>query len=660
MLVGGLTMSSIFNSKKILRLIVIYLIIGIVAIGLSKVGFKENYFVFSIPFVLFCFLDDKWEGYFSFFVSYLTIGFYNKVYFLTYLLVLVGVILFRYILKSKTVKLEKIVSFYSFFLCLLESVLVVYINKQNSYMLLLVFSLISYWTMNYFFNIYKAMHSSEVREILPYLSSFSFFIIGLVFIGLNISVWKIDTTLILLVLLSFISSKISLEIGVVYGLLIVSVLSLYNGFSMYLLLFVLSSVLTFLLNKTSKITLCFTYLLVVGLLVHYYKLDYYISLNYAVGSLIYLFIPISFINKLEDKTYGCKQYIERLKRENKERNIKFSNKILKMEEAFEIVTSKLNIKERIKKNEKEILIDEIIVFDELLKKFASEINNDKSGSNKYYEIEKEIYKYNIDLLYFVIEENIFKETIIKINARCNESDINNILIPLISNKLNKRLEIIKVKENNIFEYKEITLKSIKRVNFNYGVGQIAKDKEVCGDSYLIYENEKKCYFAISDGMGIGKKAKEKSKLALDILKKFLDIGIDEKKAINSLNSVLKKKYSKDNYTTLDLLVYDKFSNKYSFYKNGACNSYVYNKEGVKVVEGNELPIGIIDNVTLNENIINLDKNDYLFMFSDGVSEDKLMIKDVFNYKDPQRMVREILKKKDNLDDDETVLVIKVK
>ena len=105
MLVGGLTMSSIFNSKKILRLIVIYLIIGIMAIGLSKVRFKENYFVFSIPFVLFCFLDDKWEGYFSFFVSYLTIGFYNKVYFLTYLLVLVGVILFRYILKSKSVKL---------------------------------------------------------------------------------------------------------------------------------------------------------------------------------------------------------------------------------------------------------------------------------------------------------------------------------------------------------------------------------------------------------------------------------------------------------------------------------------------------------------------------------------------------------------------------
>ena len=50
MLVGGLTMSSIFNSKKILRLIVIYLSIGIMAIGLSKVGFKENYFVFSIPF----------------------------------------------------------------------------------------------------------------------------------------------------------------------------------------------------------------------------------------------------------------------------------------------------------------------------------------------------------------------------------------------------------------------------------------------------------------------------------------------------------------------------------------------------------------------------------------------------------------------------------
>lgn len=637
-----------------------YLIIGIMVYGLSKIGFKQNYFVFSIPFILFCFLDDKWEGYFSFFISYLVIGLYNKVYFLTYLIVLVGIVLFRYILRSKSIKLEKIISFYSFFLCLLESVLVIYINKQNNYAFLPVFALISYWAMSYFFNIYKAMHSSENRDFLPYLASFSFFIIGLVFVGLDINIWKIDITLIMLVLISFVSSKISLEIGIIYSFLISSVLALYNGFNIYLMLFFVSGVLTFLLNKTSKITLSFTYFLIVGLFTYYYKLDYFVSLNYVIGSLIYLFIPVSFINKLGLKVYGCKQYIERIKSDNKERNIRFSNKILKMEEAFGIVMSKLNIKDRIKKNEKEILIDEINVFDDLLKKFASEINGDKSGSNKYYEIEKEIYKYNIDLFCFTVEENIFNETIIKINARCNERDINNILIPLISNKLNKRLELIKVKENKVFEYKEIILKSIKRVNFNYGIGQMAKDKEICGDSYLVYENEKKCYFAISDGMGIGKKAKEKSKLALDILKKFLDIGFDEKMAINSLNSVLKKKYSKDNYTTLDLLVYDKFSNKYSFYKNGACNSYIYNKEGVKVVEGNELPIGIIDNVTLNENIINLDKNDYLFMFSDGVSESSVMKSEVFNYKDPQRMVREILKKKDNLDDDETVLVIKVK
>lgn len=628
--------------------------------GLSKVSFKQNYFVFSIPFILFCFLDDKFEGYFSFFVSYLVIGIHNKVYFLTYLLVLVGVILFRYILKSKSIKLEKIISFYSFFLCLLESVLVVYINKQNNYLFVPIFALVSYWTMNYFFNIYKAMHSSENRDLLPYLASFSFFIMGLVFVGLDISVWKIDVTLIMLVLLSFISGKISLEIGVIYSFLISSVLALYNGVNIYLMLFFVSGVLTFLLNKTSKITLSFTYLLIVGFFAYYYKLDYFICLNYVISSLIYLFIPVSFINKFGCKVYGCKQYIERIKKEYKERNIRFSNEILKMEDAFEIVMSKLNIKERIKKNEKEILISEINVFDDLLKKFASEINSSKNGDNKYYEIEKEIYKYNIDLLYFAIEENIFNETIIKINARCNEATINNILIPLVSNKLSKRLELVKVKENKVFECKEIILKSVKRVNFNYGVGQIAKDKEMCGDSYLVYENEKKCYFAISDGMGIGKKAKEKSKLALDILKKFLDIGFDEKMAINSLNSVLKKKYSKDNYTTLDLLVYDKFSNKYSFYKNGACNSYIYNKEGVKVVEGNELPIGIIDNVTLNENVINFDKNDYLFMFSDGVSESSVMRSEVFNYKDPQRMVREILKKKDNLDDDETVLVIKVK
>lgn len=649
-------MTSIFNNRRVLRECVIYLFLGIISFGLSRIGIKGNYFVFSVPFILSCFLNDKWQGFFSFFVSYLSMIFYRE-YRLIYLFVLVSVLLFKYIKRNK--KVESLIGLYCFFVVLIASVLILYVNKSHEYLLLFILPLFSYWVMKYFFNLYKVFHVSDDKTMLPYLTSFMFFAIGLAFIGLKIEIFSLDVSLILLVLLTFISSKVSLEVGVVYSLLVCMVLSFYDGFNKELLLFGVCSLLCFFMNKTSKVTLVFTFSLVVGAFVYYYKINYLLFLPYLVGAFLYLFVPSSFVKKISEYSFGSEQNIKRLKEEYKERNVKFSNKILKMEDTFALVTSKLNIKERIKKSDRELLLEEIEIFNELLKEFAREVKEDKTGNNKYLDLEREIAKYNVDFLYFKEEGNFFNESVIKINVRCDEVVIKNILLPLISNHFERRYEIYKIKNNNIFDYKEVTFKSVKKVSFNYGVGQLAKDG-VCGDSYLVYETDRKCYFAISDGMGVGELAKEKSKLALDIFKKFIDVGFDEKRAIISLNNILKKKYFKDNYTTLDLLIYDKFLNQYSFYKNGACNSYVYNNDGFKVVEGNELPLGIIDKVELKENVVSLGKNDYLFMFSDGVDENKLFSKDVFNYKDPQRMVREILKRRDELDDDETVFVIRVK
>jgi len=361
-----------------------------------------------------------------------------------------------------------------------------------------------------------------------------------------------------------------------------------------------SSIIIVLLSNVSKMTLLFTYVMGVFFFVYKFNLSYYLTLSYSISILLYIFIKDNIIVSFSKYCFGSKEYIEKLNEDNKRMNIEISNKIIKMEKVLTLVTSKIKDKPRIKKNDKELFLEEIEVFDELMKKFASNIKDNYDGRKYYGKLEKEIYKYGIDLLYFDTKENVFKDKIIVMNIRCEKEEINKIIIPLINRMMKKRFEISKINNNEVFGFYELELKQSKNIKFNFGISQRAKDEKICGDSYLIYENEEKYIFAISDGMGVGIEAKNKSKKALDLLKQFMDIGFEEKQALKSINYILRKEESKESYTTLDLFIYDKVKDEFYFSKNGASNSYLINKMGAKVIEGNDLPIGIIDKVEFKE------------------------------------------------------------
>ena len=327
---------------------------------------------------------------------------------------------------------------------------------------------------------------------------------------------------------------------------------------------------------------------------------------------------------------------------------------------FSLICSKLNVRGRLKKSEKELMLEEIGVFDNLLKDFAINIKDNVVSKNYCINTEKELYKYGFDVLYFEVFEDVFKDKIIKLNVRCERKDIKSVLIPIISKSMKQNFDVVKIIDNDVFGYYEITLKVSDIVSFNFGVGQKAMDGQFCGDSYLVYKNEQKQVFALSDGMGIGKEAKKRSKLALDLLQKFMDVGIEEKQAINSINCILKNESNKESYTTLDLFVYDKFRNEFYFSKNGACNSFVVSKKGISVINGDNLPIGIMDRIEFKENKVNLNDGDYVIMVSDGVSEQKLSFLNKIKSNNPQKMVGELLNCIKDSNDDETIMIIKIK
>lgn len=646
------------DKRKIFKELLIYSIIIFASISLSNVRIFYNNFVFIVPFVIFCFMNDKWYGYASFLSSFFVVGSYNKWFYLSYLLLLLVVFIFKCFGKKDNSKFKNVISFLSFFVVAIEGALSLLVYNSSDYLMVFLLGVISYWIMRYFYDLYINIHVSEKRYLTPHLMAFVFAIIGISFLGLYINNGWFSISLILIVFLSFISSRISLETGVLYSFIMIVMFEILN-IRVNDLLFLVASLVCFLLSKVSKITLLFTYSLIVFSFLYYQNINYLIGVNYCLGALCFVFVPNKIGDFLSKKCYGSDKYIEKINKDNKCFNLEISKKILKMEEVFSLVSSKLNIKGRLRKCEKELLIEEINIFDNLLKGFANEIN-DRFEHNYYSNLEKEIYKYGYDLLYLEVKEDIFKDLVIDINIRCDKKEVYKVIKPLISKVVKKNFSVSKIKFNEIFEYYEVRLKEEKDYKFNYGIKQRAKDKETCGDSYLVYENDRKIIYALSDGMGIGKQAKEKSKQALNLFKKFMDIGFEEEKTINSINCILKSEYNKDSYATLDLFIYDKYLKEFYFYKNGASDSFILNDKEIINIEGDKLPIGIMDKVEVGKRVVQLNKGDRVVMVSDGVSERKInKFKSVKN-NNPVNICDEILKDDNDINDDESIIVIKIK
>lgn len=197
---------------------------------------------------------------------------------------------------------------------------------------------------------------------------------------------------------------------------------------------------------------------------------------------------------------------------------------------------------------------------------------------------------------------------------------------------------------------------------------------ISGDNYTFGEGENNYYVALSDGMGVGKKANKESAIAINLLENFLEAKFDEELTLKTINSILMQKSNEEIFTTFDISLLDLYSGKLQIIKTGAPATFIKKKDGVKIVNSQSLPVGILKDVDFNIYEEYLEDGDIIIMMSDGILEANKETDNIENWmKDsilsidslnPKTIANQILNiaqdvSGERIEDDMTVLVTKV-
>ena len=632
-------------SKRImLKNLFLFICVSIASFSLSNINLFGTCFVFAIPFTIFCFILDRKLGLVSFFTVFINLYREHFLFLLFAIIVFVGIVFVKRYFSPNNFKLKNVFSFYCFITVFASSLF-------NNYNFIFSFfcGVISYWVMVYFLELYLCVRKRDALS--SRLGCFLFIMVGVMFLGLKFSFYYFDITYIALLFLLFIGLEVGFEVGTSYAIILLVMAYSLKIYTFDLILFIYSFLFFLFIRNVSKVTRSFVYLIGVIFIIYYYDFEYVLLFNYVLFSIGMIFVRDGFIRIVKTYCLCNEVYVEKIRNEEKHKRMIATKKILNFAEVFYLVNDKLDVKNRIKKNDRSLLAEEINIFNNLLLEFTKDIKENVELDNNY-RLKKEFYRCGVDLV-----DLYFEGDNLEVHVGCHKKEIKDFIVPLIKKILNDEVVLESFKWDYVYGYYILNLREKNTFNFKYGISQKSLEGNVCGDSYLVYENDDVYMFVISDGMGNGEKAREASKLAISLLKKFLDVGFSVEQTVKSLNSVLKGKYNKELYSTLDLFFFDKKVNKFYFCKNGAADSYLIRDKKV-CFKGNNLPLGIVDNISVNLQEVEIQKDDILVMASDGVEDKRFIGLELVKMSNLQKVSEKIIGKEE-VKDDKTVFVIKI-
>ena len=144
-------------------------------------------------------------------------------------------------------------------------------------------------------------------------------------------------------------------------------------------------------------------------------------------------------------------------------------------------------------------------------------------------------------------------------------------------------------------------------------------EQVCGDSFTTANLSKGNFIAcISDGMGSGEMAAERSKRSIDLLKNFLQCGFEPMQATRLLNSHLSFSFNDEIFSTVDLCSINLHTGIADFIKTGSASTYIKTVGGIEKLSSDTLPAGVLANIKPKHFSKKLDKDTLIIMVSDGV------------------------------------------
>ncbi len=205
----------------------------------------------------------------------------------------------------------------------------------------------------------------------------------------------------------------------------------------------------------------------------------------------------------------------------------------------------------------------------------------------------------------------------------------------------------------------------------YGLSHATKDgSEKSGDTHAVTRVEgDRLLVALSDGMGSGTDAQTLSSTTLSLIESFYKAGLSSPLILNTVNKLLSIN-TEDSFTALDLSVIDFNTCTADFIKYGSPYGFIISDQGIRIVEGNSLPLGIIDELKPSVCTAPLNDGDIILLVSDGISDAFGSSGEVIDYlrtlpaKNPQTLADDLLqtaitKNGGQKKDDMTALAVRI-
>lgn len=205
----------------------------------------------------------------------------------------------------------------------------------------------------------------------------------------------------------------------------------------------------------------------------------------------------------------------------------------------------------------------------------------------------------------------------------------------------------------------------------FGIATRSKDGEsMNGDAYSILKiDERKFLVALSDGMGSGENARDVSDKTLTLLESFYKAKMPSETVLSTINRLIA--YSpEETFACLDLAAVDLDTGEADVVKIGTPVGFILSGEELRVLEGESLPMGMLDAVHPATLRANMGENDFMLFMSDGVTAAYDSSAELYSYLsnlrpiNPQSLAEEILENalfryQGHAEDDMTVIAVKL-
>lgn len=134
--------------------------------------------------------------------------------------------------------------------------------------------------------------------------------------------------------------------------------------------------------------------------------------------------------------------------------------------------------------------------------------------------------------------------------------------------------------------------------------------------------------ALSDGMGHGAQAGESSRKTAELLRLCLDAGYSRTQTLTAVNGMMLSATRGERFATVDLLTIDLWTGGAALDKLGAAPGWLLRGDEMTMLDGDALPLGILEQVESRSSVLKLRDGDQLVLLSDGIgdalgSEEKL-------------------------------------